>query len=113
MASLGLVLGRLTAGPGLVLGFPTVSLGLGRRLAGPGLVLGHPTTGSVCRLPRPCRCIACCGYSCAQLGLIHGGDLVALRGLPGAAALLVEARSPGKGCPPGGMGGVRFGRGKS
>ena len=41
------------------------------------------------------------------LASFYSGDLVALGGLPGAAALLVEAGSPGKGCHPGGMD-VRF-----
>ena len=80
---------------------PTASLGLvlSRPAAGPGLVFGCPVAGSFHRLPLPPvlhllhhhRVVEAAGAvgPYVQLGLGRGGDLVALGDLPCTSALLV------------------------
>ena len=100
--------------------FSCSGLIFGPPLACPGLVLVRPMPGSVRRLLLPLdRChlhhhwivdelAAVAVHIC--LDILYGGDLVALGGLPGAAALPVEARSPGDLCHPEGMGGKVWSR---
>ena len=86
-----------------LVGLGCLSSFLGRYTSVDFCQLDRYTTGSIRHLPLPLvlrllhhrRVVNALSATCShvQLGLVHGGNMLALGGLPGEAILLVEARS--------------------